>query len=462
MTVGLDQKKNIVDYIFWFTLILFTNPGGSLGAMGLESSGGGIHFTDILFFILLICWSTIHRNDVIFTDKNLAILVKCLFIFLLYYLFVFGFFIPLFKNSSGYSVLTTLIKIRHGIYNFFLVLMVYQFYLRSHLLFYKVFLSTSIVVLGLFLFSFVTGIEILPMESIARGFVDTDRVVMQGRALMPILIPMGIVVLVFNFKIPFKKMILIGAFLMYLYWILSIVRREIFGAIILFFLVSISRNYLMKRPLIPFKKIGTSLIYVSLIIFFLKFAFPQYLNAVIVSAEETYHVFMYGETTAGRQDTRLGFGKDFMQNTISDHYLVGTGFDNRWRTGEGDQQGFEAADYPFLAAIAMTGVLGLLFFLPVYLILIKVLSYDIRYLRASKMDLSNFDLYILLVFISVYIFEFLQYMNWFLPLSLFTQSQHKRWYIFLAIYFAARKIYYIKQTNNSPNNNGLENSSLKM
>ena len=47
-------------------------------------------------------------------------------------------------------------------------------------------------------------------------------------------------------------------------------------------------------------------------------------------------------------------------NHFKAHPIFGTGFDNMWRNKIGDEIGFEATDYPFQAALAMTGIIGCL------------------------------------------------------------------------------------------------------
>ena len=133
---------------------------------------------------------------------------------------------------------------------------------------------------------------------------------------------------------------------------------------------------------------------------------------------------------------------DFLQNLISENYIFGTGYDVRWRTLEGNKAGYEASDYPFLGAIAMYGIAGLLLFLPVYIVVIKSLRADIKYLRKYKFDRFSFEAFMVVLFVVYFIFDFLQYINWFLPLSVILDE---KWYVFLAMYLASRKLFYDKE-----------------
>ncbi len=77
---------------------------------------------------------------------------------------------------------------------------------------------------------------------------------MKSYGLLPLLIPMGVVLLVFKFEFKYKKIVLIGALLMYLLWFLSLFRRHIFGTIVLFILAAVLHNYLHQKSLLPIKK----------------------------------------------------------------------------------------------------------------------------------------------------------------------------------------------------------------
>lgn len=439
-TQVLGKSKNLVDYLFWIVLLVFSNPGNILGALGEDTSDGGVNITDLLFVVLLLCSLAVFKKQVLLEDKPFKKMLKYLLIFFVYYLIVFCFFVPQFKNVPGYSVLGTFIKIRHAIINMFLVVMVYIFYLRSYIIFFRLFLISSIAVIILFLITVLGGVDIIPVMVSDRGFISINRLMMENYGLMPILITMGVVQIVFGFKFKGKFIILIASLLMLLAWILSLIRRELLSAVLLFFVAMVVRNFILKRSLIDVKKILSLGVYFLIIIGIFAVAFPKYSDAVVASVDETIYTIKYGRSSVGYKDARLGFGKEALQEKIKNNYIIGTGFDNNWRVSE--EAGWEASDYPFLAAIAMTGIIGLLFFLPVYILLGKFMWYDINFMRRSYIDLFRFEDYTLIVFIVYYIFDLATYVYWFLPVSLFAHGGHKKWYIFLAMIIAARRVLY--------------------
>lgn len=436
-----SNYNELVDYLFWITFLVFTNPGGMLMALGEDRGDGGINVTDFLFVIMVGLYTTIYyKND---RGKNEAFnkTVKYLILFLLYYFLVFGLFVPIFKETNSSTFSFIFIKSRQTIYSVFLFIMMYAFIIRSRSVFLKLFLFSSILIMTLFLFTLVTGIEILPIAKANRGFVNIDRIFLDTYGIMPFLIPMGVIVISFKTDIKLKRIILTGFGLMFLTWLLSLTRRHIFGTIIYFFLALLIYNYFERKALLPLGKIVNILIYSLILGFFIYWMFPKYISAGVQTVEQTIYVIEHGETTTGRKDERLGFSRKFLINLIEENPLFGTGFDNRWRTGAGDKEGYETSDYPLISAFAMKGVFGVLIFLPVYIILIKCLLFDYRFFRKNKVNYNSIDFFFLMSFILFFSYDLLQYMNWFKPVS---RSTDHNWYIYLGMYLASRELYYYK------------------
>ncbi len=451
MKLNVKHKRiQLVDFIFWITFILFTNPGGILKILGQSGDdGGGIKVSDLLYFVMFMCFIFIHRNIKINNDIAYKKIIKHLLIFLFYYFVVFSFMIPILKGNPLYSPISTLIKTRHSFINISLVMLVYNFYLRSHELFYRLFLYSSILVILLYSVGVFTGLDIIPIRTMDRKFIETKRLLMLDYGLMPILTTMAVVVIIFKFEIKYRKLILMAGALMFLAWLLAIFRRYIFGTIITLFITIMFHNYLKRKSLISMSKLVNIAMYMIVFVVIIQFTFPEYNRATVEAVKETVYVMQRGESSTGKKDVRFGSGKAFMQEMVRKNYLVGTGFDNRWRSKEGDNAGYEATDYPLLGAIAMYGILGMLIFLPVYIILIKCLKYDIKYFRKYSFSNLDFHQYVMIFLIIYYIYDFLQYMNWFLPLSIIND---KKWYVFLGMYLASRNIFYNK-IKKKPNRN---------
>lgn len=441
----MTEKPKNIDYFFWILVMIYSNPGGILQALGiLSKTGGTISIKDFIFFLTLGCYIMVKHIKLEKSDAYHSV-IKYFIIFGIYYFVVFGYFTPSFKSVDGHSFLFFLKKTRTTIYSVLFFIMIHHFYLRSSILFFRMLFVSSIFVLILFIATIVTGIEILPLYELNRSFTDTKRIFLYSYGHMPLLIPIGAVVIVFlkdNFN--WKKIILLAFGLMFLGWLLSITRRRIIGTFIYLFLALVIYNYFQHKSLIDLKKMFLVLVYALIIGVIISLSFPKYMEATSAAFEDTLTVVQSGESKAGTKDARLGFGKEFMQNLIIENKYFGTGFDNKWRTKEGDEQGYEAADYPLLGAIAMTGIFGLLFFLPVYVVLVKCMVADILYLRRNKVNYHSYEFFGFILFVLYFIYEMVQYMNWFTPVSLSGQS---KWYVYFAMYLASRQLFYKSEKN---------------
>ena len=265
---------------------------------------------------------------------------------------------------------------------------------------------------------------------------------MLSDGLIPLLIPLGVTIFIFKLRIRFKKIILFGFALLPFYYVVSLMRKDILSLIIYFFIALVINVFLSKQYKILLSKIVNGLLVLIFLIVGAYFIFPKYAEAARISLVESYNVIKYGKTSTGETDERLGFHRTFIVDQIKKYPLFGTGFDNRWRTSKGDKQGFEAADYPLLAAFARYGVVGIIIFVPVYFFLIKILKKDLVLLQNESYDNTSLLILLLMTFITFFIFHLLQYFNWFASIA---SDDFYYWYCYLALYLAARYRYYFLQ-----------------
>ena len=417
-------------------------------ALGEDRGDGGVNVTDILFVVMAGIYATIYYKNNRGRNPHFNKIVIYMIIFLLYYYLVFSLFVPVFKETVSSTYKFIFIKSRQTIYSVALFIMIYTFYIRSSKVFFKLLLFSSIIIITLFLITLITGVEILPVAKANRGFINIDRIFLDTYGMMPILIPLGVVLLSFKIDIKYKRFIIIGFGLMFLTWLLSLTRRHIFGTIVYFVLALIIFNYFEKKALLPLGKIFNVMFYALIVGFFISLVFPKYIQAGVETVEQTVYVIQHGETTTGRKDERLGFSRKFLINLIEKNPFFGTGFDNRWRTGAGDKEGYETSDYPFISAVAMKGFVGVLLFLPICIILVRCLIYDYKFFRSYQGSYNSFEFFMFMTFILFFTYDLMQYMNWFKPVS---RSTDHYWYIYLAIYLASREIFYYKYWKQNKN-----------
>lgn len=431
--------NKIIDKIFWITLIIYSDPGGLQVALNIKEIGYRINLNDILFVILSICYFVLQKKDYL-KDKDFRYIWIVMIIFLIYFFVIYGYVTPVYKNAKGYSFIFAIIKMRYLFYCVQIFLYIYVFFQRSGLLFIKYYFISSILILIIYLQSLITGFEILPNVERSRGFIDINRNLMVNYGLMPHLVPLGITYFIFRIKNQYKNYIILGFILMFTAWLVSLTRRHIFGAIIYLLIAFILNNYFSKGSITKsFKVIFRIAAIVIVLLGIIRITFPTYLTAGKEAIYETLYVMKYGETTTGEIDERLKFSRPFIVNLFIENPILGTGFDNRWKNEEGDLEGYEASDYPFLSSLAMFGIVGILFFIPVYIRIIKILRKDIMLLR--RLTFKTMGIYTLMWYAGIIflIFDLMKYMSYFSPISLSGTRQFP-WYAYLGLFLGARTI----------------------
>ena len=430
---------SFINYIFWILLILYTNPGGIIDAFGLFYISGKINAGDLLFVALTVCYLVIPKKHTVF-DLDFLKVRKYLLIFLIYYLVVFIILVPFYNENKDFSIAGNLIKARYTVYIILLSIYMYEFFKRRWDIFFKVFLFSSIIVLTMFIITVVSGLTLLPVGLMNRDYVNIERNLMVSEGLMPLLIPLGAVIIVFNLKIKFRFLILAGFSLMSLVYVLELWRRNILAVFIFFILAVLAEVFITKRYSIIFNNAVKVVTLLALVVAVSYLLVPRYVDAAVLGIQKSFSVVEGKRNVEGEKDVRMTLDRPFINEKFYKHPFFGTGFDNRWRTKMGDEQGFEAADYPFLSALAMFGIVGVLLFLPIYVVIVKILRLDFNYLRTHNDTVTRSFLYLFLMgFLLYFVFHLAQYFNYFQALS---NSDSFYWYFLLTLYLAGRSRFY--------------------
>jgi len=117
-----SKKFDFLDYFFWIMFVLYSNPGGMLNAVGLISSESGGGVKDLVIFSLFGCYIlSIILDKKIYIDPDYKTVVAWFAIFGIYYFLVFGYLVPSFKETLGYSLMTFLKKSRFSVYSFLIL-----------------------------------------------------------------------------------------------------------------------------------------------------------------------------------------------------------------------------------------------------------------------------------------------------------------------------------------------------
>jgi hypothetical protein len=412
---NLIQKNTKFDHIFWILIFLYTDPGGIL-LLNLNVQGG-IKFEDI---IILLIWTVFFfspsKKRIKSTSAEFKISIAVVLWFV-YFIFIYGIL-----NNETSDLLFFLKKMRRAFYAGSIFFIASYFTSRNTKLFfiYSIIFS-AFVLLSLFV-SIITGVEIITIRVAERGFSDVERLYSYSYGLAPWLIPISLVILVFKIRTPLRNKIITLGILMVIAWILSITRRHLFSTFFYIIIVYIMAYYSRyMRKLISLRFIPIVLIPIVVI----AITSPKYLGAIKDSFSITYDAIINPESASEADYQRLSLvgQKDIMKN-IHDEPFLGTGYNHLWFTAEGDKIGMEGADYPFLSAIAMHGIVGLLFFFPIYWFVYRYLFKSMQVIKKNRISifLTNYDSLMFLSVACILFFNLFYYQNYFGPASISIKS----------------------------------------
>ena len=150
---------------------------------------------------------------------------------------------------------------------------------------------------------------------------------------------------------------------------------------------------------------------------------PQYLTSTAESIKNVFEVFTTDNSFGSSKDRLSLTAKEGIVNAIKKNFFFGTGYHPSWFSGDGGEQGWEGGDYFFLGSFAQYGLIGLLFFLPYYVISIRVISKSIKIIKNNRMIIySNEHIFMYPVLINIasgafMIRNLIEYPNWFRPIA---------------------------------------------
>ena len=397
------QKNTIYDHLFWISLFLYTDPGGFM----TYYMPGKIYYKLISFTIMTVLFTILPKKYF----NNIKIYFIVIFIWLFYYVIVYG----LINNSETSFMffiksrfITSLIAIILSVY-------VYSFICRNTKLFIRYLLLFSFTIFILLFLSLLTNIQFIPISTAQRNIFEGQRNMLYSYSLIPWCMPIALVSIFFKSRLRINNLILISGSMMLVVWILSLTRRHLLFSVLYFVIISYFATKLKYLKLIVLRK-AIVMIVVSLLLIFL--LFPSYLNFSKDMFNETFSVVSSGETTGGKQDQRLSLtGNKFITEIFRKNIAFGTGFDYRWSTSEGDKEGYEGSDYVFLASLAQHGIIGLLFFFPIYFYIYKNLFLKYSEIRKQKsyFFISEYDRLLFYFVMATFILDLINYVNYFAP-----------------------------------------------
>ncbi|MCD4698881.1 MAG: hypothetical protein K8S16_21830 [Bacteroidales bacterium] len=442
----MQKKNDLLTIIFWLSIIFFLDPGGYIRYY-YNSILFGLPYNFVFLCIAYLCFIFKLSSNKLYIFKNKYVKYYLILI-LVWFLYYFVYFYWL--NNHYYPGLFRLFSrntrmISQGL----IVFPIIYFSLQNLKLFVNILTWTTIIILILFIISVITGTNMVHIESLSRGFIDANRYVMYGYGLIYFSLPLALSVLLSKYKI--NAPIIISGILVVLLIVLKIARRDIIGIFECLIIIFFIYNYIQSQKIISGMKKIFSLrivIFIFITIITITLFFPGYIKNVNSAIQETIYVIKYSKTTKGKVDIRMSLtSKTEIVKAIKDNVWGGTGHNPDWMEGDGGKKGWEGSDYVFMASFAMYGVVGLLCFLPFYIITVKVIFKLMKIIKYNRnIIFSHNHIFFIPVIVGVaasseFIRNIIEYPNWFYPIAATAYSP--RYFIYFGLllgsYYAIQK-----------------------
>jgi len=368
---SLPLARRYPVFFFYFSLALFFDPGGYLS----HYFDGIFNFRDVTFILCFLpLLSTRINRNIIWQDKNFRILFKFLVIFQIYYIVVYGYLTPLYFGRN--TLFQFAYRFRYDIFSIFIIFPAYAVAYHNVKVFYKLILYSALVVLSIYLYSFIGPELFIPIRIFERyKGSGMERITLESWGMFHFVLFLAIIVYITKIKVANKKALYLTSLMMFVTMLFTLTRRlYVFIAGFSIIIVFITSKLLRKSILSFGGRFILYLITFSLIFFLL---FPQYFGFVRITLKDLYLLVTTGHNIEGRVDYRFAGtgGVAHLFNHIGERPFFGTGYYEKWydSTNNFSFGQYKAQDNPYLGVFAMYGFVGMFFYLYFYVLLIRIL-----------------------------------------------------------------------------------------
>lgn len=402
---------------FWLSLMFCFDPGGIFGMNDEGNIIGRIKYYDVFFIFMYLSYIFSVKKIKIF-EKELNYLISLLLPCVIYYIVFSGIIIP--QLNGYYNFIYFIQKNRIFLYSLPIFAMTIYFAKLNIAYFYKNIIWFSLIFLTGYLFSLITGIDIIKHVTISR-FGENDRVFMLSYSLFHLILPMGIVIfsilVKYKINVPYKKYIIVSMALMLITYVLTLTRREYFRIGFMAIVIPLFVSYLTKRPI--FKSIRRIILIILPVVFMVLLIFPEYIINVKILISDIYSIITTGADASGNIDSRIAGNEDYLivKRIINENFLWGIGYyPANWGAVvqmklSGNELGLAldaSSEVPIYGALMRLGVIGLIIPTIFYFYLIFLM------VRISKFIRSNFsqiishyiEIFILITLLFILIIKF--------------------------------------------------------
>jgi hypothetical protein len=437
---GLFLVHRWPDYIFWVVIVLLFDPTGHLTVYFGKEALGGFYYRDFLFVLAFMPFisSRVNRRGM-FNFKPFLVLLGVQVLFLLYHVFVFGYWQP--GKGWDYVLRYVLVRERMTVFGFLLIVPVFMMARRNLAVFVNVLVVFSLLVYLMYFISVTTSVELLPLWQ-AERYRGTGilRYLMFSSGLSDMLIPLSIFVFARRIDYRYRNLLFVGTILMLLAVLLSLTKSSyinVAGLVV----ASLFMYYRFYRS--SFRGLlGMLLGPAVLMLLLMLMVFPEYPGLVWRQVSDLW-LFITGDAyTSGVVEGRLVNQWPAHLALIIQRPWFGTGagfsefFSMRFHPSD-----YEVTDLPITGHLAMYGVVGLAIYSLLYIQMWRYIVTTYRIVKNRIQELNDLDVALFFV-----VFAWMVKSFFFKPNYLFNELTTGTLLINLYAGILAALIYRIRKT----------------
>jgi len=404
------------DYYYWLFLMLFFDPGGFFTGYREGNIAGSIKYYDVFFFLMMMVFIFSPGKKLPFRDKTFRVFFAYLIIvYILYYLIVYGAILPVVNGQLDY--LFFLRKNRIALMLPFVVYSFYYFSWKSYEIFFRFIVYFSFVILSLWMITLFSPLKIVPVMSMLRYEESSmERLFMASYGLIDVIYMIGIYLFLVKRKYPLAikntALIYVSAILMIITLMLTLTRREYLRMVVSVVIAMLVTSYTLKMSYLKHLVRGVfSLLFLLLA---LNILFPVYSRYAEYVIKDAFSLVMTGKDLQGREDYRISGEEDmvYVKRIIKDHFLLGTGYiPVQWSDivemkMKGDERGVAydaAAEVAVYNGLMRFGIVGVLLFLPFYVMFLKQAFLMLKEMKRNALSLLKKPVMMLLIFLCIHL-----------------------------------------------------------
>lgn len=374
-------------YTFLIGITLFLNIGGYFDktTLGLP---GFFNFNDLILFIVFITFFVRHKIQI---NKNYKQLLLILLIFVLYQLSI-AIFLKL-EILDLMDLVRSIAGHKWRILSVFICIPTYYYIQRFSKEFYYFFLFTSATILSLYFLTLITPLNLIPIVTMSREFVNANRIWFNNPGYIYIFPIVLVVYLLLKPKIKYKNLLLFVGFGSFLSIILTLTRGTI-----LFLLGNILISIILVKHIFNLsisKWIQRSVFAFAFLLITSGIIFPDVIDNIMETAKKSISE-LSGEISEGATQSRSEFEVPIMLKLINENTWLGTGMLEEYFSHYSEKTEIGVADVPLLGHIAMYGILGFTIYLLRYF---KINTLIKSYYPLLKRNISHLNTYEILLLI---------------------------------------------------------------